>query len=202
MGHEEEGLMPSKGTTGGAKFKGETRQGFPLVCSWKIKAWRPETGEIVHEEEAKNIVVKVGKDDMLRLLFGLSGSSYVALAAGACSTAATVDDTQLNYEHILNPSRKSLTNTSDVALSASDIASEDYTEDTCDFHKKITVRGVYETGDANNGHPFQEYGLFTTDVLPATPTSAQPTMFNHFVAATPITKDASTEIVVDITVRV
>lgn len=173
-----------------------------VLAQWHIKAIN-ECGEVVHEEKKENLIVKTGRADVLQLLFDLSGVALNAMGAGACSTAATVDDTRLNYEHILNPTRKDLTNTDGDPLDVADIVDETYTDGLGNtYYKKLVLQATYAAGDLNNGHPFQEYGLFSTATLPGTPTGTSGVMFNHLVAASPISKDATITLLVIVTLRV
>lgn len=183
----------------------EEKVSVPLLGSWSVKAVKTEDeSKVVYEERGPNVVVKTGKADVLQLVFAISGSSaIIALGAGASSTAATVDNTNLVYEHILNASRKVLTNTTDGGLTVSDIQDETITIDSCTYHKKITVRGKFTgASDGNVGHPFQEYGLFTTLALPSTPTGTSGVMFNRYVATTPITLTSDLTLIVETLIRI
>lgn len=176
----------------------------PIYAEWDIKGI--QEGEIVYHDVKQNLIVQTGRSDVLGLLFGMASTCaqpIVSLAAGACSTAAAVTDTRLNYELIANGNRLTLTDTGSSPLSCSDIVSETFTDGLGNtYYKKVIVQGIYLTTDANNGQPFQEYGLMTTLPCPATPTTISGIMFNHLVASAPIIKNNSTQIVVQITIRV
>lgn len=174
----------------------------PLLGQWNIQKVKTDTGEVLYEETSENVVVKVGRGELLKLIFNLSGSTFLFMAAGPCSTAATVNDTKMTYEHILNATRKSLTNTSDVALTAGDVVDETTVVSGVTYYKKIVVRTKYlGVSDSNVNHPFQEYGLFSTATLPGTPTGASGNMLNHYVAASPIVLDNLTTLIINLTLR-
>lgn len=177
----------------------------PICCTWDISHIVTESEFLLYKESDKrNLVTTVGKDDVLALILALDGSGpIIAGAAGACSTAADASDTHLNYEHILNSQRMTLTNTSDLPLSSSDIQSDVVTIDGCEYTRKIVVRYRYDgSTDANVNQPFQEYALMSSITLPGTPTGVSGTMFNHYVAAAPIVLESTTTIIVDITIRI
>jgi hypothetical protein len=179
-------------------FKNE--HNINMLCEWHIKARNKYTGEILYEETYYNVIVKTGREDMLKLLFNLTGQvPLVALGAGSGSTAADEADTRLETELIANATRKSLTKTDGSTPLI--VETDEVTIMGTDYFKKVVCRGVFLSGDSNNGSNFREYGLFTTLTLPGTPTGTSGIMFNHFVAGADIPKDASTEIDVDTTVR-
>lgn len=140
------------------------------------------------------MIVKAGKEDLLKLLFNLSGqAALVALGAGSGSTAATVDDTTLETELTGNATRKSLTKLDGgTPLIVED---ETTTIGANTYHKKVACRAIFPTTDGNNGSDFREFALFSSA------TFAAGIMFNRYVAGANIPKDASTEIDVDTTVR-
>lgn len=162
-----------------------------FLCEWIIRVEDVLTGEITETPPQRNLVVKDGRELALVDIFGLTASTpVIAGMVGACSTPANVNDTTLVYEHIGNATRKPLTNTSDVALSASDIEDVVYVDpDTgVTFYKKLTVKYKYNTSDGNNDQPFREYGLNTSMTLPATPTSLSGIMLNRLVDGATQTK--------------
>lgn len=185
---------------------GGNQSWMPIFAEWNIKAVRD--GEVIHEETKTNLIVDNGRENILNHAFGFTASGTInSMAAGACSTAADEPDYRLGYEHILNGTRAALTNQASSAVVFADIVSEQYVDGLGNvYRKKLIVVATYAAGDANNGHPFQEYGLFTSLSVPVNPapSTAQQTgiMFNHLVAGSPITKDGSTEIVVTVTLRV
>lgn len=189
-------------------MKGGYRHSVPIYASWNVRVMRGD--QVLSEEDKTNLIVDTGRTDVLDLLFNLTGqAALVGLGVGASSTAAVHTDTRLNYEYTATDSaagptkRYTLTNTSGAALSASDVVSDTFTDGLGNtFYKKIVVQSIIPTTDPNVGQPFQEYGLFTSQNLPATPTSTSGLMFNHLVAASAIIKDGSTQIVVQITLRV
>ena len=155
------------------------------------------TGEVLQYQADNNIIVDVGRDDVLRLLFAPTGSSYAYLAVGASSTAAAVTDTQLVHELIGNATRIDLTDSAGGSLESSDIQSEV----SGSFRKKIVLRGFYDTTDGNNNHPFREFSICALDALPATPFAASGSIFNRFVLASDQPKNSSNTIEILITVR-
>lgn len=185
---------------------GGPRDSMLIRAEWNIKAIRD--GEVIHEEDKVNLIVDNGRENMLNQLFGFTASGTVnAMAAGACSTAAVATDYRLGYEHILNGTRKTLTDSSSGTVGYSDIVSEVYTDGLGNvYRKKIVVVGTFPASDMNNNQPFREYALMTSLSVPInpTPTVYQQTgiMFNHLVAGSSIIKDSSTEIVVTVTLRI
>jgi len=165
-------------------------------------------GNVLRDRELKNLIVNAGRNQDLLNLFMLPGSGgFVALGAGASTTAATVSDTRLTYELIGNAARKSLTNTSGAALSPSDVVSYPSgvaivlnATSTATFYSSVTCQAVYDSGDGNNGNQFGEYALFTTATNPATPTSTSGVMYNHLIDPSPTIKSAANSITCQVTV--
>lgn len=145
------------------------------------------------------MIVKTGKEEMLKLLFNISGSAFTALGAGSGSTAATVDDTRLETELIANATRKGLTKTDGTTPLT--VENDVTTIGSNTYHKKLVCKASFLSGDSNNGSNFREYGLFSTSTLPGTATSTSGIMFNRYVAGANIAKDSSTQIDVTTTVR-
>lgn len=173
----------------------------PCHVSWRIIERDPQ-GVILSDRELDNLVLNTGRDLIFRDLFAFSASAVIAFCAvGSSNTAATVTQDRLQYELIGNASRKTLTNTSGAALSASDIAAETTTISGCTYYKKLTVQTIYDTSDGNNGQIFNEYGLNTVSTLPANGLALSGIMFNRLVDPNPITKSASNTITVQITIR-
>lgn len=173
----------------------------PSHVTWNIIV-RDEEGNLVSEREMTNLVVNTGRDLLLKDLFMLSGSSgVVCLGVGASTTAAAVTDTRLTHELIGNATRKPLVNTSNAALSGSDIVAETTTIGGVVYYKKLVCQATWDVTDGNNGNQFGEYGLFTTATLPGTPTGTSGIMFNHLIDFTPPTKSASNSITAVVTVR-
>lgn len=143
---------------------------------------------------------------MLKLLFGLSGVSMVALGAGVSSTVGSTSDTNLGSELIANATRLPIGKTSStagsfVALDSSSVVDDVTIISGVTYEKKLECRAIFPTTDGNNGNPFRRYALFSTNTLPGTPAGTSGTMFNVYVAGSDINKDASTEIDVDVTIR-
>ena len=155
------------------------------------------TGEILEEFSSPNLVVKLGREHVIRNLFNLSGTQFLYMGAGSSSTAATVDDTRLEYELIGNANRITATNTSGGALSGSDIQTGTYSVSGNTFYKLLPVQVEYDGAtDGNQDEFFIEYALFSSNTLPVTPTSTSGVMFNRYVAPTGITLTASTVLTV------
>lgn len=174
-----------------------------VKARWKIIHTDDETGEVLYCEESPNVVVDGGRALTANCLFGLSASGVlVALGAGACSTAAAHTDTHLNYEHILNATRKTLTNSSSALLTSADIVTTSFSDGYGEpYYKKIVVMSVFTGASDNNvNQPFQEFGLFTTTTLPGTPTSSSGTLWNHYISASPVTLTSTTTLSVLITI--
>ena len=172
----------------------------PVRVEWKII--EEMSDGLVLEREGLNLITNAGRDLLLKDLFMLSGSAgVVACGVGASSTTADVSDTHLTYELIGNAARKTLTNTNGDPLSGSDIVDETTTISSVTYYKKLVCQAVWDSGDSNNGNQFAEYGLFTTDALPGTPTGTSGTMFNHYIDPSPTNKSASNSITVQITLR-
>ena len=180
----------------------------PMWVIWNLKQINAN-GVVVHEETKENIVVDNGRADVLNLLFGLGASAVlIAMGAGACATAAVHTDSRLNYEYTMtantpSTNRYTLTDTNGNLLTSADVVSINQTDGLGNnYYREIIVQATIPLGDPNVGQPFQEYGLFTAVACPGTPTGTSGTMFNHLVANSAIIKDNSTQIVVQITLRV
>lgn len=174
----------------------------PIRGEFRLFVTDLEKGE-TYEKEGTNIIVNSGRDQMLRLLFGLAASTpAISLTVGACSTAATVNDTRLTYELIGNPTRKPLVSAiSGGVLSASDIQNETITISSVTYYKKLVCQATWDSTDPNNGNQFGEYGLNTSITNPATPTSTSGVLINHYVDPNPTVKSAGNAITAQITIR-
>jgi hypothetical protein len=155
------------------------------ACIWSIKEM-DEEGNVISCRQIHNLVTNVGREMLLKDLFMMTGSTgVVCMGVGASTTAADITDTRLTHELIDAPyaARKPLTNTSGAALSPSDIESGTYTGGLLGsntYYRRVSCLATWGTADLN-GNNFGEYGLFTTPVLPATPTSTSGSMFNHLI---------------------
>lgn len=175
-------------------------------CEWHLQLIKTDTRALLYEEKDHNIVVKDGRAETLKLLLNLSGVPFIALAAGACGTAATVNDTRLNYEHILNGTRKGLYKQSDgiTPITSADVVDDTFVDTNGQtYYKKLTCRSQFVgVSDANQGQPFQEYALLSNVTCPGTPTGTSGTMFNHYVATSAIILNSDVTLLVDTTIRV
>lgn len=174
----------------------------PIHVTWSRKLIYTPTGEVLDESNGKNLVTNTGRDALIGLLFALSASAgVVAMAPGASATAADVSDTRLTHELIDTTGRKQLTNTNGDPLSLSDIADEETTISSCTYYKKIVVQAEWPSGEGT-GHQFAEYMLNTSINSPATPTTVEGVMFNHYIDPSPVpAKGADTAIQIQATVR-
>lgn len=151
--------------------------------------------------EGPNIVTNLGKESLITLLFALSGSSTssaIVCAAGSSSTAASVSDTRLGYEHIANSTRRPLTNTSGAALSPSDIESGSYLISGITYTRRLVCQAVWDSSDLNVGAVFREYALATNINCPGTPTGTSGSIINRYVDAQNITKTGGNSITIQI----
>lgn len=175
------------------------KEAVVAAAVWKITE-HDLKGNVLSEREIKNLITNAGRTQFFRNLFALTASGgFVALAVGACTTAATVADTRLTYELIGNAARKPLVNTSGAALSPSDIVTSKTTivlnaTSTATFYENMSVQATFLSGDGNDGNQFGEYALATTATLPGSPTGTSGTIFNHLVDPNPIFKSAANSI--------
>lgn len=177
-----------------------------MFASWKIIE-EDLQGNVLQVKEKANLITNPGRSQFIANALGLTGSAAViALAVGACTTAAQVTDTRLTYELIGNATRKTLTNTSGAALSPSDIVTYPSgtaivlnATSTATFYQSITMQATYNSGDGNNGNQFGEYGLSTSITLPGTPTASSGVLVNHLIDASPTFKTASNSITAQVT---
>lgn len=170
---------------------------------WRAFETKSDGSIGVSNPEGPNVVVNAGKDSLLRLLFALTGSgtsSAICCAAGSSATAAAVTDTQLNYEHIANGTRKTLTNTSGAALSPSDIESGSYLISGITYTRRLVCQAVWDSADLNIGATFREYALATNINCPGTPTGTSGSIFNRYVDAQNIVKTGGNSITIQISV--
>lgn len=173
-------------------------EGFRMSAEWHIVARKVDTGEVVYETTANNVIVDDGRVNTLKQILGLATTvTFIALGVGSSNTAADATQTRLQNELIANAARKSLTNTVGAALSAADVTAEV----SGAYRQKIIVQAVYAAGDLNNGSTFAEYALFSTATNPATGTSTSGTMLNRFVPASSLAKDGSLAVTVQCTLR-
>lgn len=158
---------------------------------------RPDYSKPIKELWSKghNLVTDVGRQKVLKFVLGINSPaapvSFPYLGVGSGTTAADAGDTELETELEGNATRKTLLNTSDLALSDSDIAAEV----SGAFLWKVVAQATFLSGDANNGSTFAEYGLFTTN------TYATDVMYNRYVHPSPFVKSAALSVVVRVTLR-
>ena len=122
------------------------------------------------------------------------------MGVGASATAAQVTDTQLTYELIGNAYRKTLTDINGNTPNTTDIVTASAVIGGCTFYQYIQLQAIYTTSDGNNGNVFNEYGLFSTTVLPGSPTSSSGVMFNHYIDPSPVTKSSSNQVTALVTI--
>lgn len=169
-------------------------------ADWTIREINTETGEVI-ERDGKNLVTNAGRAMLYGLLFMLTGSAgVVAMAPGASSTAATVNDTRLTHELIDTTGRKALTSTGGSALSAADIINETTVIESVTYYTRLTCMAEWPAGEGT-GHTYAEYGLVSTIDSPATPTTESGTLFNHYVDDSPSIKGASTVLQIMLSLR-
>ena len=179
-----------------------SKSSIPISVQYEVTQTDNITGEVIYSVKSPNLVVKTGREYVLRNLFDLTGTDFVAMGAGASSNTATVDDTRLTYELIADTNRKTLTNTNGDPLSSSDIQTGTYTVEIspgvdATFYKLLTVQVIYDGAtDPNVDSYFAEYGIFNTDTLPGTPTGTSGIMFNHYTPGSSIQLSAATTITV------
>lgn len=173
----------------------------PVLGIWKVIEKDPY-GQIVDEREISNLVVNTGREMLLRTLFMVGASAgVVAMGVGASSIAASVNDITLTYELTGNGIRKTLTNTSGAALSASDIVVEVVTINSVTYNRKVVAQAVWQLSEGVNGNVFGEYGLFSTVVTPTTALGTSGVMFNHLIDPSPIPKTGANSITSQVTIR-
>jgi len=155
-------------------FEGEVRKDAwgrilnPL--EWEAYAEGHAWAEIVERWEAHNMIVTVGKDKMMRQLFGLTTLPLNTTGVGTDSTAASVGQTKLNP-----------TVAGSVSLIALDATFPTYASPTA------TTQTTYGTGSAN--FSWNEVGLFDGT------TNGTSIMFDRTVFG-PFTKSSSVSIIV------
>lgn len=165
---------------------------------WTIIVENHETGES-YEHESGNLVVDLGRENILKELFGIAGGlDFLYLGVGNGSTAAAETQTALVSEITLASSpagsladRVNLTDTSGGAIDAGDIQSD---ATVSPYRKKIVLQGIYGTTD-NNGTTFREFAVFSSDTFGAG------TMLNRFVLGSDIAKTSAISVTVQITFR-
>lgn len=153
-----------------------------ICVNYHIVQTDKESGEVLYEVESPNLVVRLGREYVLRGLFNLSPTSFLYMGAGASSTAATIDDTQLEYELIGNVSRKTGKNTSGGSITAADILSGTYSVGGGTYYELLPIQVTYDgSTDGNVDATFTEYALFDSATLPGTPTATSGKMFNRYI---------------------
>lgn len=179
----------------------------PFYCEWELIKRDENTGKILQIVEGDNIVVKDGRDFVLRFISGMTGSSaasaypYLAIGASATDndevgTESLVSDVRMTYELIGNPTRFVCTDDTETAFDSTDIEDDVVTIDDCEFYKSLIWRAFIPGTDGNDGQPINEVGLATHPTTPPTPTTQIGHIFNHFILPSTITKDNGTEIIV------
>lgn len=165
------------------------------------------TGEIVYYEKKENLVVNTGRAEVLAFISNIitgsaSAQPFPWLCAGACSTAATVTDTRLNYELRGNATRVAITNISSTAVTRANFNTATNVIGGVTYYMNVVYQGVYGANDGNNLQPFQEYALNTIGVLPTTPTATSGVIFNHLIASAPLIKTDQIILTVNLTLYI
>jgi hypothetical protein len=182
----KEGLMPR------GRWEILRWNGTPTFNT-KTNQWE---GDLVSHEVGYNKICNNGRDELLKLLFGLSGTDFEAGGVGDSTTATSETHDRLQNELITGTTRKALTDASGGALGSADIAAG-----TLPYFRELTVMWEYPNGDALDGETFAEFALFSTNVLPGTPTGTSGIMFNRFLATTPFVKDTNQTVQVKCTIE-
>lgn len=166
-------------------------------CDWTLIE-RDLEGVVVSEKTLKNVVLDTGLVLQFKNLFMLTGSAgVVSMAVGASTTAADPTQTSLIHELSGNAQRKPLVNTSDAALSPSDIVQDITTIDSCDYRYKVTCKATWDSGDGNNGNQFGEFALVTDIDFAA----SGEVFYNRLVDPAPTNKTSGNSIEAQMTVR-
>lgn len=185
----------------------------PLVVEWDVTTrpvlgydgvGREIVGEVSHHSRSENLVVNTGRTQLMSMAFVPSASAiggFYYLGVGASSTAAAPGDTRLTYELIGNPTRKTLTDSNGLTPQTGDIQTQTIVIGGVTYYQFLELQSTYTTTDGNNNNTFAEYGLFTTGVLPGSPTSSSGTMFNHYIDPNPAFKSATNQVQVAVTIR-
>jgi hypothetical protein len=163
---------------------------------WEVIVENHETGEKTVVEDG-NIVVNLGRENILKEIFGIVGLDFLYLNVGSGSTAATAADTSLVTETTnLNggslTTRINLTDASGGVIDAPDVV-PDVTLPP--YTRKIVVQGILATTD-NNGTIVREIAIFSSDTFGAG------TMLNRFVLGADISKTSAISITINITLRI
>lgn len=188
------------------------RDKIPFYCEWQIIKREFDTGKILQIVEGENIVVKDGRDMVLRFLSGMTGSSagssfpYLAIGASATDndgvgTGQLVSDVRMTYELIGNATRFTCTDATGGSFDSTDIADDVVTISGCDFYKSLIWKATIPSTDGNDGQPINEVGLATNGFTPATPTTQRGNIFNHFILPSTVTKDNGTEVIINVKIH-
>lgn len=152
-----------------------------------------------------NVITDAGKQLMWNTLFALAGSgSFNSLAFGASSTAAVHTNSQLVYEHQLDPTRVALTNQSGTVMTSGSVVALSTFNDTSftptvSYYTSATVMGtIVGSTTLNTNQPVQEVALASTRTLPTTPTGVSGTIWNRFVlgAAVVLTNTTTLQVLI------
>lgn len=173
-------------------------EGTPSCIEWDIKGFDAESGEMVYHFNDTNLVVRGGRQNVLRNFLGLAqlASSYIFCGIGSGSTAAAVTQTALVTELFNSQSttRLPFTNTSGAALSTTDIVQETITVSGYDFDQKVVMQATAGINDFN-GYNFREYACMASNLFSSV------TMANRIVASSDLAKTASLSVVIQVTIR-
>lgn len=179
----------------------------PLYCEWELIKRDEATGRILQIVEGENIVVKDGRDFVLRFLSGMTGSSaasafpYLAIGAssvdnGEVDQTDLVSDVRLTHELIGNATRYVCTDADETSFDSTDIDDDVVTIDGCEFYKSLVWRAFIPGTDGNDGQPINEVALATHPTTPPAPKTQIGHILNHFVLPSVVVKDNGTEIII------
>lgn len=145
-------------------------------------------GPMAYHAYGNNIIVEVGRRDLLRRITGIAGASTYLYGAVGTDTTGTSDATRtrLGSELIAGTNRIAITDTGGGSLDDTDIVSEV----TGSNRLKLTIAFQHGLSDPNNGNTFAEWGVFDTLACPGSPTGTSGKLFARF-SNSGFSKDAS-----------
>lgn len=135
-----------------------------------------------------NALLSTGIQMVFNTIFALAGSgSFLTMAYGASSTAATSAQTRLIYELVADGTRVSLTNqtatqmTSGTVVSANVFVDTTYTPNISYGSQAVVMATINGTTTLNQNQPVNEVGIASATACPANPTATSGVLLDRYV---------------------
>ncbi len=147
------------------------KEKIKIIGEWEVALVSKKTGKILSYDKGHNTIVNTGKEELAKLLNGISSTYFRAIAIGEGSTSPTAGDTALETEV-----KRSLATLSYVS----------------DYKARFTKTFTFGSGET---YDITEAGVFDSD------TESGSVMFDRFTfSAKSVDSDVDLKVTVTITI--